>query len=73
MSNTPSHEEIEVRAYEIFLERGGEHGRDVEDWIAAERELNSGKEQTKAVSTREMPQIEVEQATYAVASSGRGR
>jgi len=27
----PIHEEIEFRAYQMHLERGGEHGRDVED------------------------------------------
>jgi hypothetical protein len=32
-------DEIQRRAYEIFLYRGGTHGRDVEDWIQAEREL----------------------------------
>jgi hypothetical protein len=35
----PTHEEIEFRAYRMYLERGGEHGRDVEDWLLAEREL----------------------------------
>jgi hypothetical protein len=27
------------RAYARFLERGSEHGRDVEDWLEAEREV----------------------------------
>jgi len=35
----PTHDEIEFRAYQMYLERGGEHGRDVEDWLQAEREL----------------------------------
>lgn len=35
----PSETEIQQRAYELFLERGCEHGRDVEDWLEAEREL----------------------------------
>jgi hypothetical protein len=35
----PAHEEIELRAYHIFLERGGLHGQDVEDWLEAERQL----------------------------------
>ena len=40
MSETkPSETQIEQRAYELFLERGCEHGRDVEDWLEAEREL----------------------------------
>ena len=36
---TPSEGAIARRAFEHFLERGGSHGRDVEDWLAAEREL----------------------------------
>ncbi len=40
MSETkPSEAQIEQRAYELYLERGREHGRDVEDWLEAEREL----------------------------------
>jgi len=35
----PINEEIEFHAYQMYLERGGEHGRDVEDWLQAEREL----------------------------------
>ena len=35
----PTREEIEVRAYEIYVERGGGHGQDVDDWLRAEREL----------------------------------
>jgi hypothetical protein len=31
---------ITRRAYERFQSRGGEHGRDQEDWLEAERELN---------------------------------
>ncbi|MCC7415658.1 MAG: DUF2934 domain-containing protein [Acidobacteria bacterium] len=27
------------RAYELYLERGGDHGRDIDDWLRAEREL----------------------------------
>ncbi|MEW6212227.1 MAG: DUF2934 domain-containing protein [Acidobacteriota bacterium] len=36
----PSEEEIARRAYEIFLQRGGDHGNDIEDWLQAERELS---------------------------------
>jgi hypothetical protein len=32
-------EEIRVRAYEIYIERGGQPGHDVDDWLQAEREL----------------------------------
>lgn len=30
---------ISRRAYERFLERGAEHGHDLDDWLEAEREL----------------------------------
>ena len=35
----PSGEEIARRAHELYLERGCEHGKDVEDWVRAEKEL----------------------------------
>jgi hypothetical protein len=37
----PTEEEIRHRAYQLYLERGGEHGMDFEDWVAAERELKN--------------------------------
>lgn len=33
--------EISDRAYELYLRRGGEPGKDVEDWVRAERELSA--------------------------------
>ncbi|HEY2433189.1 MAG TPA: DUF2934 domain-containing protein [Vicinamibacterales bacterium] len=33
---------IAMRAYELFLARGGADGRDFDDWLAAERELTGG-------------------------------
>jgi hypothetical protein len=35
----PITEAIALRAYELFLARGGQDGRDLEDWLQAEREL----------------------------------
>jgi len=35
----PTREDIERRAYEIYLERGGTEGCEMEDWLQAEREL----------------------------------
>ena len=40
-----SHEEIEKRAYEIYLRRGGGDGRDLDDWFAAEQELAQERSQ----------------------------
>ena len=31
----PTREEIELRAYQIYVERGGAHGHDVDDWLAS--------------------------------------
>jgi hypothetical protein len=51
----PGREEIEVRAFQIYVERGGTPGQDVEDWLQAERELlekhgkTTGKTKSAAV------------------------
>jgi hypothetical protein len=37
----PSTAEISRIAYALYLERGCEPGRDVEDWIRAEKELEA--------------------------------
>jgi hypothetical protein len=34
-----SHEQIRLRAYGIYLERGGFPGNELDDWLQAEREL----------------------------------
>jgi hypothetical protein len=41
MGSEPSEEDIRTRAYHRFLERGGGHGSDFEDWLEAERELKT--------------------------------
>jgi hypothetical protein len=48
----PRREEIEVRAFQIYVERGGTHGQDMEDWLKAERELleEHGKTRQKTKS-----------------------
>jgi hypothetical protein len=35
----PAREEIELRAHQIYVERGGADGQDVNDWLQAECEL----------------------------------
>jgi hypothetical protein len=39
----PSEEEIAVRAYHIYLERGETEGDPTDDWLQAERELTEGQ------------------------------
>ena len=43
VENPARDEEIRRRAYEIYLERGEQPGRDVDDWLQAERELERGE------------------------------
>jgi hypothetical protein len=38
-NHAPSHEEVRRRAYEIYLERNGLPGDELDDWRRAEREL----------------------------------
>lgn len=42
-SAEPSDEDIRVRAYHRYLERGGGHGMDFEDWLEAKRDLQKLK------------------------------
>ena len=37
----PDRDRIAMRAYELYLARGGGEGRELDDWLAAERELSS--------------------------------
>lgn len=39
--DVPTRDQIQLRAYELYLKRGGEDGRDVEDWLTAEAELRN--------------------------------
>lgn len=41
VSGLPTEDEIRHRAYLRFVERGGGHGSDLEDWVHAEQELRS--------------------------------
>ncbi|HEY7172940.1 MAG TPA: DUF2934 domain-containing protein [Vicinamibacterales bacterium] len=36
---TVTDRDVAARAFEIYCERGSQHGHDVEDWLQAEREL----------------------------------
>ena len=39
---------IAKRAYELYAERGGEHGRDQDDWLRAEQEVGKGGDSSTA-------------------------
>jgi hypothetical protein len=57
MSNIPSNEQIEARAYELYLERGCEDGHDVDDWLAAERELAQRRDDIESLFDQEQPEV----------------
>jgi len=42
-------EQIRQRAYQLYQERGENHGNDVEDWLTAEREIR-GSQTNKAAA-----------------------
>jgi hypothetical protein len=43
MASEPSDDDIRMRAYQRYVERGAGEGRQFEDWLEAERELKSAK------------------------------
>jgi len=42
VGNAPRDENIRCRAYELYLERGEQPGRELDDWLKAESELEDG-------------------------------
>jgi hypothetical protein len=48
VGNSTRDEEIRRRAYEIYLERGEQPDRELDDWLQAERELEGGLSQAQA-------------------------
>ncbi len=60
----PTAEQIEQRAYELYVERGCEDGHDVADWLAAEKQLtelsersDSGTLSARAASAGQAPTL----------------
>ena len=49
--DVPTKDQISQRAYEIYQNRGREDGRDVEDWLAAERELRNQNLPKQSISS----------------------
>ena len=40
-ADSPSYDEIAEAAYQRYQRRGGSHGGDLDDWVAAEQELRN--------------------------------
>jgi Protein of unknown function (DUF2934) len=47
LTREPTHVQIANRAFAIYVSRGGQHGHDVRDWFAAERQLRTELEPRK--------------------------
>ena len=41
LKTSPTYEQIAEAAYHRYLQRGGQHGRDFDDWLDAERSLRA--------------------------------
>ena len=53
-TGSPTHEQIAVRAYEIFEERGSIAGDDVSHWLEAEQELSQVSETAEISAATEL-------------------
>jgi Protein of unknown function (DUF2934) len=51
----PTHEQVALRAYHIYLERGATPGNELEDWTRAERELMGEQNDKKGRKTASKP------------------
>lgn len=71
VSRTPSREEIERKAYEIYEQRGCEDGHADEHWLEAERELNSRLANEEQERSGSRIKTAVAQAIQQKASSAR--
>ena len=51
-TDLPTHDEIALLAYGLYIESGATEGREVDDWLRAERELleRRGNRETKSKS-----------------------
>ena len=50
-SQTPTEEEIRDYAYHLFVQRGGVHGYDIDDWLEAESALRENIRKAQARTT----------------------
>jgi hypothetical protein len=48
-------EDVERRAFELYEQRGGEHGHDWDDWLEAEREIRGAEAQSDSEPARSTP------------------
>lgn len=71
MARTPSKDEIERKAYEIYEQRGCENGHADDDWFAAERELTEQSTVVDSEKSRSRIKTAVTQAMQQKSNSAR--
>ncbi|HEX6058894.1 MAG TPA: DUF2934 domain-containing protein [Gemmatimonadaceae bacterium] len=64
-ADADSDEEVRRRAYELYVSRGGGPGSEVDDWLAAEREVRTARQAE--------PEVQGGAEKKAPRPSGRGR
>jgi hypothetical protein len=52
MSKAIDRQQIAQRAYQLFEQRGKQHGNDFNDWVQAEQELSSQQDSNKQSSKK---------------------
>ena len=55
--HAPTHEQIEARAYELYVERGSVDGDEVSHWLEAEAELTQQAAQSADAPSKHEPVI----------------
>ena len=55
--NESLRKKIEVRAYQLFLKRGGVHGYAMEDWAKAEKEILAEEAAVKSSGASKAPAL----------------
>ncbi|MEW6213538.1 MAG: DUF2934 domain-containing protein [Acidobacteriota bacterium] len=64
---------VSIRAYELFTGRGGEHGRDIDDWLRAEQEVFASLSGTETMKAQEAITADRPEATLKSAATLRER
>ena len=50
LHHEPTFEQIQLRAYEIYIQRGRQDGLDLDDWFQAEKQLKtSGRNRSRVI------------------------
>jgi hypothetical protein len=58
LHHEPTFEQIQLRAYEIYIQRGRQDGLDLDDWFQAEKQLKtSGRNRSRVIGQVERQRV----------------